>query len=146
MLKKTRKLLIGLVLLAAIFCSESNVSASILGQNGANLIDLQSVNTAGSRLGFSISNTGTANISAGVVGKAGTSKIQLNVKLQKYNSGSKSWKLVKNWEKTFGSANASMNPSYKLDSKGTYRCILSANVWKNGNEEKISMTSDKKKY
>ncbi len=146
MIKRTRKKLIGFALLIALLGSGSNVSASTMGKNNLNLIDLQSVNTAGSRLGFYISNSGIANISAGVVGKAGTSQIQLNIKLQKYNSSSKSWKLVRNWNKTFGSANASMNTSYKLDSKGTYRCILTANVWKNGNEEKVSMTSDKKKY
>lgn len=146
MLKKLRKLLICFVCSFLLLSNESNVLAATIGQSGNGSIGVQSVNTAGMRIGFSISNSGTANITAGVVGKAGTSQIQLNIKLQKYNSSRKSWKLVRNWNKTFGSANAAMNTSYKLDSKGTYRCILTANVWKNGNEENVSMTSDKKKY
>lgn len=146
MIKKVRELLMCLVCSAVLLINGSNASAVISDQSTSNSIVVQSVNTAGSRLGFSISNTGTASISAGVVGKSGTSKIQLNVKLQKHNNSSNSWKMVKSWNKTFSSAVASMNMSYKLGSKGTYRCTLSANAWKNGSKENISMTSNKKNY
>lgn len=146
MFKKQRKLFICFALLVATIGSGNNVSAATIEQNGTSLILVQSVNTASSRVGLSISNSGTASLSAGVVGKAGTSKIHMSIKLQKYNNSSKSWKNVKSWDKTANSANVLFNTTYKLDSKGTYRCKLSADVWKNGSKESVSITSDKKKY
>lgn len=70
----------------------------------------------------------------------------MTVELQKYNSISKSWKKVKNWNEQFNSTSASFNTSYKLNSKGDYRCKLSAVVWKNGTGENVSMISVKKIY
>ena len=146
MFKKQRKLLIGLMLLVATMFNGGEVSAATIGHNFTNPISVQSVNTASSRIGFSITNSGTASITAGIVGKVGTSKIQMTVKLQKYNSRSKSWKKVKSWNKQFNSTNASFSTSYKINSKGDYRCKLSAVVWKNGTGENINMFSVKKTY
>jgi hypothetical protein len=141
-----KKLLTCLVLSTVLLANRGNTSAATIEQNSNDLISVQSVNTASSRLGFSISNSGAANISAGVVAKGGTSKIRLNVKLQKYKSSSKRWEVVKSWNETFASANASMNVSHKLGATGTYRCILSANEWKNGKVESVNMISVKKNY
>lgn len=146
MFKKRRKLLIGLMLLAATIINGGKASATIIETNLSNPIAVQSVNTASSRIGFSVSNSGTANITAGIVGKVGTSKIQMTVELQKYYSSSKSWKKVKSWNKSYNFTSASFSTSYKLNSKGNYRCKLSAVVWKNGNGENINMTSIKKTY
>lgn len=146
MFKKQRKLLIGLMLIAATIVSGGKTSAAIIDQNFTNPIAVQSVNTASSRIGFSVANSGTANITAGIVGKVGTSKIQMIIELQKYNSGRKNWQVVKSWNKIFNSTNASFSTSYKLNSKGDYRCKLSAVVWKNGSGENINMTSVKKTY
>lgn len=146
MLKNQRKLFICLMLLVAAIISENNVSAATIEQNATSYIVVQSVNTASSRVSLSISNSGTASVSAGVVGKVGTSKIQMTIKLQKYNNSSKSWKKVKSWDKTANSTTASFNATYKLDSKGTYRCKISTAVWKNGSVENVSMTSAKKTY
>lgn len=146
MFRKKRKLLIGLMLLAATIINGGEASAAIKEISFTNPIAVQSVNTASSRIGFSVANSGTANITAGIVGKAGTSKIQMTIELQKYNSSSKSWKKVKSWNKLYNSTSASFSTSYKLNSKGNYRCKLSAVVWKNGNGENINMTSIKKTY
>lgn len=146
MLKRQRKLLMCLALLVAVSVSGGSVSAATMEQTGTDLISIQSVNTASATIGFSISNSGTASITAGVVGKAGTSKIQLIVTLQKYNSSSKSWKKIISWSKTSNSANVSFIKSYKLNSKGTYRCKLSWAVLKNGIVENGNMASVKKTY
>lgn len=134
------------MLLVATMFNGGKVSAATIEQNFTNPISVQSVNTASSRIGFSITNSGTASITAGIVGKVRTSKIQMTVELQKYISSSKSWKKVKSWNKQFNSTSASFSKSYKLNSKGNYRCKLSAIVWKNGSGEKINMISVKKIY
>ncbi len=141
-----KKILLGLMCVNLLMFSGSNALAETVIQENDDFIDARSVNTASMKLGFDISNAGTANITASVMGKAATSKIQLNVKLQKYNSAGNSWKKVKSWDKTAESSYVSLNTSYKLSTKGTYRCVLSASVWKNGNSENVSMVSDKKSY
>lgn len=146
MFKKQKKLLIALMLLGAIIVGGSTVSAAVVEPNSANPITVKSVNTASCRIGLSIANTGTANITAGVVGKVRTSKIQMTIELQKYNSGKKAWQVVKSWNKIFNSTNASFSTSYKLNSKGTYRCKLLATVWKSGKAENLNMISVKKIY
>ena len=146
MFKKQKKLLTIFALLALVLSSGISVSAAAIGQNNTNPISVQSVNTSVATAGINISASGTASISASVVGKIGTSKIQITVKLQKYNSTSKSWKKVKSWDKSSNSTNVLFSTSYKLDSKGTYRTKLTASVWKNGTEEVVNLTSGSQTY
>lgn len=148
MMKKSRKLLLGAMCIGLSLSSVcgAGTQAATTGYDISNFSNARSVNTATMRLGFTISNSGLADISSGVVGKAGTSKIQLNVKIQKYNSSNKTWKKVKGWDKTVNSANATISTTYKLDTRGTYRCVLSATVWKNGSAEDVTMTSENKTY
>lgn len=146
MLQKQRRRLVCFALLATVLVGGNGASAAAIGQDAENPISVQSINVFYSDIQLNISGTGTANISAGVSGKAGVSKIQMTIKLQKYNSSSKSWTKVKSWDRTVNSANATFNTSYKLGSKGTYRCKMVASVWKNGKEEKISLTSSQKSY
>ena len=147
MFKNQKKLFTCFALSALVLGCGSNVHAACIGQNSSNpIISVQSVNTAQSSMQLSISASGTASISANVVGKAGTSKIKMTVKLQKYNTTSKSWKKVTSWDKSSNSSNAMFSTSYKLSSKGTYRCKLTASVWKNGTEETVTATSGSQKY
>lgn len=83
-----KKILLGLMCVNLLMFSGSNALAETVIQENDDFIDARSVNTASMKLGFDISNAGTANITASVMGKAATSKIQLSVKLQKYNSAS----------------------------------------------------------
>lgn len=145
MFKKAKKVVICTVLTAATIFAENNVSAAI-AQDGTNPVTVQSVNTLGSKVGLNISNAGNASVSSSIVGKAGTSKIRVIIKLQKYDNSSKSWKKVKTWDKTFYSANVSYNPTYQLKNKGTYRCKLSAEVWRNGIKENVNLSSGSKTY
>ena len=99
-----------------------------------------------SSVNLSISESGNTKILARVIGKAGTQKIQLVVKLQKYDSKTGKWKNVKTWEKTKMSSNIAVEYSYALNSKGSYRCKTSASVFKGGKSETVTMLSEKKKY
>lgn len=146
MFQKLRKRLVCFALLGAVLVCGNSASAAVIGQDMGNLISVQSVNVDASKVQLDISGIGMANISAYIRGKAGISKIQMTIKLQKYNSSSKSWTKVKSWERTVNSANATFNTSYQLGNKGTYRCKMTASVWKNGKEEKISLTSSQKRY
>lgn len=140
-----KKLFTCFALLALVLSSECYASAAVTGQNTTPPIAVQSVNTSLASVGLNIS-SGTASVSANVLGVAGTSKIEITVKLQKYNSNTKSWKNVKSWEKTFNSSGALFSKTYSLTSKGTYRAKLTANVWKNGKVETVTLTSGSKTY
>lgn len=146
MFKNQKKLFICFALVALILGSESNVYAAATGQNITNPISVQSVNTASSSIALNISTSGTASISAGVVGRIGTSKIEITVKLQKYNSSTKSWKKIKSWETTSNSTFASLSKTYTLTSKGTYRAKLTSSVWKDGKAETVTVATGSKKY
>ena len=97
MFKKQKKLFTIFTLLALILSSGSNVSEAATVQNTTNPISVQSVNTTKACIGINISASGTASISANVMGEIGTSKIKMTITLQKYISASKSWINVHSW-------------------------------------------------
>lgn len=140
-----KKLFTCFALLALVLSSECYASAAATGQNTTPPIAVQSVNTNLASVGLNIS-SGTASVSASVVGVTGTSKIEITVKLQKYNTSTKSWQKVKSWEKSANSVCTSLGKTYALTSKGTYRAKLTANVWKNGKVETVTLTSGSKTY
>ena len=146
MFKKQKKLFTIFTLLALLLSSGSNVSRAATAQNTTPPISVQSVNTAQMSIGFNISASGTASISSDVIGKIGTTKIKMTITLQKYNSSSKSWTNVNSWEKTSNSTYAAFETSFKLGSKGTFRCKLTSNVWKDGKKETINLTSGTQTY
>ena len=146
MFKKQKKLVTIFALLALILSSGSNVSAATIGQDTTNPISVQSVNTAVASASIGISASGTASMSASVVGEIGTTKIKMTITLQKYNSASKTWTNVNSWEKTANSTFAAFETSFKLGSKGTFRTKLTSTVWRNGKAETITLTSGSKTY
>lgn len=61
-----KKILLGLMCVNLLMFSESNALAETVIQENDDFIDARSVNTASMKLGFDISNAGTANITASV--------------------------------------------------------------------------------
>ena len=66
---------------------------------------LQSENAAILQPSFSISSSGTANVEVRAMAKGATSKIDVELNLQKYTSSTKKWKTVKTWKKTKNASN-----------------------------------------
>ena len=95
---------------------------------------------------FSISSSGTANVEVRAMAKGATSKIDVELNLQKYTSSTKKWKTVKTWKKTKNASNLLFADSYKLSAKGTYRCKCTAVFTKSGKKETITKTTGKKQY
>ena len=147
MLEKQRKLLIvsTLLLFSMMICGASPIDVSAAVQQDG-IVSVYSMNTASSSVNMSISKSGNAKILARVIGKAGTQKIHLVVKLQKYDSKTGKWKNIRTWEKTRMSPNISVEYSHSLNAKGNYRCKTSASVYKNGKSETVTMLSEKEQY
>ena len=79
MFKKVGKQMMGIMLGVALLISESTVMAAEnmtpIISNGEPVMSVRSVSVSRARVGLSISSGGSASISAGVIGRAGTSKI-----------------------------------------------------------------------
>lgn len=146
MYKNLRKQLICLGLMATLITSGAGVRTVSAVEELGDMMIVKSVNTQTIHAGLSISNAGKASITTSVVGKIGTSKIELTAKLQKYNTSKKSWTTIKSWAKTVRATRGSNNPTYQLTSKGTYRSHITAVVWKDGKSEKVGASSEKKVY
>ena len=95
---------------------------------------------------FSISSSGTANVEVRAMAKGATSKIDVELNLQKYTSSTKKWKTVKTWKKTKSASSLLFADSYKLSAKGTYRCKCTAVFTRNGKKETMTKTTGKKQY
>lgn len=150
MFKKTRKQMLGFALGVALLMSESTVMAAedvkSIFSSGEPIVSVTSVCVSRARIGFDISSGGNASISAGVVGRSGTSQIAMKVKLQKYNSSTKKWNNVKIWSKDSSSSGISFSKTYNLNSKGKYRCKMTATVSCNGRNETVTQTSSSVVY
>ena len=150
MFQKARKQVMGIMLGAAILLTENAVMAAesiepiILSREP--IASVCSTNVSRARAGLSISTSGKATISAGVTGRANTSKIVMEVKLQKYNSSTKKWNNVKIWNKDSSISNISFSKTYSITSKGKYRCKMTATVSCNGTNETVTETSSNVTY
>lgn len=150
MFKNAGKRMMGIMLGAALLLSESTVMAAenvtpIISRVEP-IVSVKSVCVSNARVGFNISSNGNASISAGVIGRANTSKIVMKVKLQKYNSTSKKWNNVKVWDKNSSTSGISFSKTYSLNSKGKYRCKMTATVSCNGTDETVTKTSSSVTY
>lgn len=150
MFKNAGKRMMGIMLGAALLLSESTVMAAEnvtpIISRGEPIVSVKSVCVSNARVGFNISSNGNASISAGVIGRANTSKIVMKVKLQKYNSTSKKWNNVKVWDKNSSTSGISFSKTYSLNSKGKYRCKMTATVSCNGTDETVTKTSSSVTY
>lgn len=144
MLKKAGKQMMGIMLGVAMLMAESTVVAAANTEpiiSSEPIVSVYSTNVSRTQVGLSISTSGKATISARVTGRANTSKIVINVKLQKYNSTTKKWSNVKIWNKESSISNISFSKTYNVTSKGKYRCKLTATVSCNGADETVTETS-----
>ena len=106
----------------------------------------KSINNGECKLDFDLSSSGCAMIDSYVNAYGNASKIYLCIYLQKYNPNNGMWTTVKTWNKTSYSSLAVFSASYRLPSKGTYRCKMSVSVTRNGNSETVYLTSDSRYY
>ena len=113
---------------------------------GEPVVSVKSVCVSNARVGFNISANGDANLSAGVIGRAKTSKIAMKVMLQKYDATSKKWNNVKVWNNDSSTSAISFSEKYSLKSNGTYRCKMTASVLCNGTNEMVTKTSSSIKF
>ena len=70
----------------------------------------------------------------------------MKVKLQKYNSTTKKWNTVKDWNKDSSTSGISFSKTYNLDTKGKYRCRMTATVSCGGTDETVTQTSSNVTY
>ncbi|MCR4605940.1 MAG: hypothetical protein K5639_08095 [Eubacterium sp.] len=106
---------------------------------------LDSVNVASYSVELNIK-SGVAQISSGVTGRPGTSKIALTVYLQKYDSNRNIWSDVRSWKADSNNSIVRFSKSYDLISKGKYRCKMNASVTRDGKSESVSKISSSKTY
>ncbi len=101
---------------------------------------IMSVNTCVAHVDFRIAGSGDALIEASVNAES-KSNTDFTVCLQKKNANTSMWTTVKTWKKTSNKASTVFSTSYKLLSRGEYRCMLTGSVTKNGKTDTIYDTS-----
>ena len=130
-IKRDTKRMVCLLGMSALFAVNMQAKAAEISEPALEIGPiLQSENAAILQPSFSISSSGTANVEVRAMAKGATSKIDVELNLQKYTSSTKKWKTVKTWKKT----------------KGTYRCKCTAVFTKSGKKETITKTTGKKQY
>lgn len=146
-IKRTVKRMVCLLGVSALFAANMQVKAAEISEPTLEVGPIvQSVNAGYLHNNLSITNNGSANISANAVGKQGTTKTKVTVKLQKYDSSKKEWNTLKTWENEKKSITVSVEKTYKLSAKGTYRCKCTAVFTKSGKKETLTETTGKKQY
>lgn len=146
-IKRTVKRMVCLLGVSALFAANMQVKAAEISEPTLEVGPIvQSVNAGYLHNNLSITNNGSANISANAVGKQGTTKTKVTVKLQKYDSSKKQWNTLKTWENEKKSITVSVEKTYKLSAKGTYRCKCTAVFTKSGKKETLTETTGKKQY
>ena len=136
---------IGVLLCLGLFMSNayvSQASSSEYEDYGLNILD--SINTHKIKAELNIESS-QAKLSAFVVGKNGTSKVVITMSLEK-KSKNNEWKYVKSWSETSNGKDASMKKNFKLTSKGTYRCMVKAEITKDGLTEISTSISGSRDY
>lgn len=81
-----------------------------------------------------------------ITGKIRTTKIVLNMYLQKYSTSESAWKNVTKWSATKSSNQITLTKTYKLTSKGKYRVKLKATVTSPTGSEDVAVVSTTKTY
>ncbi len=143
MLKKyIRRTICMLMIMATVF----NCNIASAAVNPDEQIGTKSINLSEGSVIFTISAYGAASIYANVEGKAGTSKIVMTVKLQKYNTSSGSWERVQNWKITENDRSVTFEDVYGLFLHGRYRVRVVSVLTRNGVDEEIAFNSVERVY
>lgn len=100
-IKRDTKRMVCLLGMSALFAVNMQAKAAEISEPALEIGPiLQSENAAILQPSFSISSSGTANVEVRSMAKGATSKIDVELNLQKYTSSTKKWKTVKTWKKT----------------------------------------------
>lgn len=146
-IKRTAKRMVCLLGVSALFTANMQVKAAEISEPTLEIGPIvQSVNAAIVQPSLSISSSGTASVEVRIMAKGATSKIELELNLQKYTASTKKWKTVKTWKKTKNASSLLFEDSYKLSAKGTYRCKCTVVFTKSGKKETLTETTGKKQY
>lgn len=146
-MKRNTRGMVCLLGVSALFTAnmQAKAVAIVESQIGAGQI-VKSANAGYVHSNLSISKNGSATVSGNAVGKQGTSKIKVIVKLQRYDSSKKTWNTLKTYENERNMISASVEKTYKLSAKGTYRSKCVAMFTKSGKTETVTSVSEKKQY
>ncbi|MCR5796498.1 MAG: hypothetical protein K6G63_01060 [Eubacterium sp.] len=106
---------------------------------------LKAINNPKSKVECSITNTGTAKVSA-VVKTVFCSTTKMTLYFQKYSKSKKKWTTIKTCTKTSSRATTILESTYELSKKGTYRVKMTAVVTRNKKTETIRMISNNAKF
>lgn len=146
-MKRNTKRMVCLLGVSALFATNMQAKAvEIVGPSIETGQIVRSSNAGYVHSDLSISKNGSATVSSNAVGKQGTTKTKVTVKLQKYDSSKKTWNTLKTYENERNSISASVEKTYKLSIKGTYRCNCTAMFTKSGKTETVTSVSEKKQY
>ena len=146
-IKRDTKRMVCLLGMSALFAVNMQAKAAEISEPALEVGPiLQSENAGYLHSNLSITNNGSANVSGNAVGKQGTTKTKVTVKLQKYDSSKKVWSTLKTWENEKNSITVSVEKTYKLSAKGTYRCKCTAAFTRSGKKETMTKTTGKKQY
>ena len=144
-MRRKWKLAKGSLLLAFALSTGVIFGNSVLAKQ-ADDISVQYVQTINAKSFIDIDAKGNINCSAKVDGYRSVKKISLNVHLQKFSSGSSSWKNVKSWSVTQNSSRAIWSQSYHVTARGKYRVKVSGTMYTSGGRENVTAVSATKTY
>ena len=145
MVKTVKKSLVAIICFGLLFCN-AFVSKAVSGDYdvyGGSI--LNSINTVSVIAELTI-DSGTAKVSCVAKGRCGTSKIEMSATIEKKSSKGDNWSAVKSWSVTEKNAVAKLVKTYKLSSKGTYRCVIKTTITRDGMSETSYQISKSKDY
>ena len=145
MVKTVKKSLVAIICFVLLACN-SFVSKAVgvdFEEYGGNY--LNSINTVSVSAELSI-DSGNAKVNCVAAGKRGTSKIEMSVTIEKKSSKGDNWSAVKSWSVTEKGISAKLVKTYKLSSKGTYRCVVKTTITRDGMSETSYQISKSKAY
>ncbi len=123
-----RKIVVAISILFGVMGTllSGSISQAAMLMDGASVTSIVDSN---STVKLSISGTGTATASAHIRGNViDTSKVEVTMKIQKYNTSTKSWKAVKSWTESKRSYRLSISKNYSVSSRGKYRVKVIATL------------------
>ena len=142
-MRRIVKPMMALLIMLSLMIGMCDVCSRAVGtyENGESVGIIQSVGTTDYHVSLVVSNPGEVAIEAQISAKPGCTDVQMCVCLQKKNANTGMWTNIKTWRPKANGLYAVLNTTYKLLSRGEYRCMLTGSVTKNGKTDTIYDTS-----
>ena len=146
MLSKFKRIIVLVVAFVLVAFSADNAYAVSDERIVPGIQPVGSTYISNARASLTISSGGVAKPAVAIIGKAGTTKVTATMKLQRYDIHANVWADVKTWNGSSNSSALTMNKSYSLPRKGSYRCWVTARVYYNSNSETVTTHSGSVEY